>query len=265
MKSRITKKFEKIKVIGKKALIPYITCGDPDLNTTYNLVFELEKAGTDIIELGIPYSDPLADGPVIQRAAQRALNGGINIDDIFNTVSKIREKTEIPLVFLIYFNSMLRYGIKKFLNKCKNHGIDGLIIPDLPLEERIELNKLIEEYPIDLIFMVAPTSKDRIKEIVTDAEGFIYCVSSKGVTGTRNLVKEDLSGFISNIRKYTNIPLAIGFGISDKETVKELKDLCDGLIVGSAIIKKIEQGIEDSTIEKRVYNFVNSLHEAIDC
>ncbi len=264
MKSRISEKFNTLREKNEKALITYITSGDPDLDTTLNLVLAMEKAGADIVELGIPYSDPLADGPVIQRAAQRALKAGTNIDSIFGMVSKIREKTELPLVFLLYFNTIHRYGIKRFLEKCQNSGVDGLIIPDLPLEERRELNEVMKDYPIDLITLVAPTSEDRIREIVLDAEGFVYCISSKGVTGTRDRFEIDLSNFINKVKKYTTTPLAIGFGISNKEAIKNLKGLCDGLIVGSAIVEKIEKGIKEEAVEDQVFNFVSELHEAID-
>ncbi len=264
MKSRISEKFDTLREKNEKALITYITSGDPDLDTTLKLVLEMEKAGADIVELGIPYSDPLADGPVIQRATQRALKAGTNIDSIFDIVLKIREKTEIPLVFLVYFNTIHSYGIKMFLDKCQNSGVDGLIIPDLPLEERRELNDIMKEYPIDLIALVAPTSEDRIRKIVLDAEGFVYCISSNGVTGTRDRFEVDLSNFINKVKKYTTTPLAIGFGISNKESIKNLKELCDGLIVGSAIVEKIEKGIEDEAVEDQVFDFVSELHEAID-
>lgn len=264
MNSRITEKFNVLEAKGEKALIAYITGGDPDLNTTYNLVLGMEKAGVDIVEIGIPYSDPLADGPVIQRASQRALKAGANIDSIFQMVLKLREKTSLPLVLLVYFNSIYKYGITKFLDNCQANGIDGLIIPDLPLEERIELNQMMKHYPMDLIALVAPTSEDRIKEIVSDAKGFIYCISSTGVTGTRDHFDIDLSGFMNQIKKHTTTPLALGFGISSPEAIKNLKGLCDGLIVGSAIIKKIEEGITEGNIEDKVVDFVKQLHQAIE-
>lgn len=264
MNSRISEKFNKLREKNEKALITYVTSGDPDLDTTLKLVLAMEKAGADIVELGIPYSDPLADGPVMQRAAQRALKVGTNIDSIFHMVSRIRDNTEIPLAFLVYFNSIHRYGIKKFLDRCHNCGVDGLIIPDLPVEERRELNEVMKGYPIDLIVLVAPTSEDRIREIVLDAEGFVYCISSKGVTGARNHFEVDLSNFINKVKKYTTTPLAIGFGISNKEAIKNLKGLCDGLIVGSAIVEKIEKGIKEEDVEDQVFSFVNELHEVID-
>ncbi|MBU3202805.1 tryptophan synthase subunit alpha [Clostridium algidicarnis] len=264
MDSRISRKLNKLKEEKRKALITYIAAGDPSLDKTMELVLTMEKAGADIMELGIPYSDPLADGPVIQRASIRALSKGINIDYIFSMVLNLRCKTEIPLVFLIYYNTIFSYGIEEFLNRCKECGIDGLIIPDLPLEERKILNEMMKDYPIDLIALVAPTSNNRIKEIVEGSSGFIYCISSKGVTGTRETFDEELKAFMEDVRRYSKIPLAIGFGISDAKSVRNLKDLADGLIVGSAIIKQIEKGIELGNIEGRVFEFVKSLREAID-
>lgn len=264
MNSRIKKKFNQIKEEKRKALITYITSGDPSLDTTMELVLAMEKAGADIVELGIPYSDPLADGPVIQRASSRALSQGINVESIFSMVSTLRSKTEIPLVFLVYCNTVFSYGVEKFLDKCKKCGIDGLIIPDLPLEERKILNEMMKDYPIDLIALVAPTSHSRIESIVKEGKGFIYCISSKGVTGTREAFDEGLESFMEDVRKYSKIPLAIGFGISDAESVRNLKGLADGLIVGSAIVKEIEKGIESGNIEGRVCEFVKSLKEAID-
>ncbi|MEL7597210.1 MAG: tryptophan synthase subunit alpha [Clostridiaceae bacterium] len=249
---------------NEKALITYVTSGDPDLDTTYNLVLEKERAGADIIELGIPYSDPLADGPVIQRASERALKSGTNIDSVFQLVKRIREKTEIPLVFLVYFNAVYRFGMERFLENCREYGIDGLIIPDLPMEERKEINELMKDYPVDLIPLVAPTSEDRIKEVVSEGNGFVYCISSNGVTGTRSEFQVDLEEFMNKIKKYTTLPLAIGFGISDEETVRNLKGICDGVIVGSAIIKKIEEGIKEGNIENRVFEFVSNLHKALE-
>ncbi|SHK32489.1 tryptophan synthase subunit alpha [Paramaledivibacter caminithermalis] len=262
MESRITKKFKELKSNNQKALITYITCGDPDLDTTIDLVLAMEKAGADIIELGIPYSDPLADGPTIQRASQRALNSGTNIDSIFEMLSKLRKNTDIPIAFLLYYNSIFAYGIEEFLNKFSG-SVDGLIIPDLPLEERKELQELLENHPIDLIPLVAPTSEDRIKEIVKATDGFIYCISSLGVTGKREKFNLDLKYFINKIKNHTDTPTAIGFGISNEKNVKTLKDFADGLIVGSTIVEKIEESIQtNNNVIKNVYEFVNRLKEA---
>ena len=264
MKSRITKKFYELQNKNEKALITYITGGDPSIDTTFNLVLAMEKAGADIIEIGIPYSDPTADGPVIERAAGRALKAGTNIESIFEMVSNLRVETEVPLVFLVYFNAVYRYGMKRFLDKCQETGVDGLIIPDLPLEERKELKDMMEDYPLDLIPLVAPTSEDRIKEIVQGAEGFIYCISSKGVTGKRDHFETDLTDFMNKIKKHTRIPLAIGFGISNKEAVKDLKGICDGVIVGSALVEKIERGIQENNSVERVFSFTSELKQALE-
>lgn len=264
MVSRITKKFNQLQSKNEKALIAYITGGDPNIDTTFNLVLAMEKAGADIVEIGIPYSDPIADGPVIERAARRALKAGTNIESIFEMVSKLRVETEVPLVFLVYFNSIYKYGIKGFLDKCQEKGVDGLIIPDLPLEERKELSEMMKDYPIDLIALVAPTSEDRIKEIVSGAEGFIYCISSRGVTGKRDHFEADLSDFMKKVRQYTTTPLAIGFGVSNKEGVENLKGLCDGIIVGSALVEKVEKGIRDNDSVEQLFNFIRELHKALE-
>lgn len=264
MSSRITKKFNELRNKNEKALITYITGGDPNIDTTFNLVLAMEKAGADIVEIGIPYSDPTADGPVIERAAMRALKAGTNIESVFDMVAKLRVETEVPLVFLVYYNGIYKYGIEKFLNKCEEKGVDGLIIPDLPLEERKELNEMMKDYPIDLIALVAPTSEDRIKEIVSEAEGFIYCISSRGVTGKRDHFGADLSDFMKKVRRYTTTPLAIGFGISSREAVENLKGLCDGVIVGSAIVEKIEKGIPENDSVEQVFNFTSQLHKGLE-
>lgn len=264
MNSRLAEKFKELRNKNQKALITYITCGDPDIDTTFNLVLAMEKAGADVVELGIPYSDPLADGPVIQRAAQRALNAGTNVESVFNLASRLRGKTEIPLVFLVYFNVVYRYGLERFINTCRDIGIDGLIIPDLPLEERKEIREITRDYPLDLIPMVAPTSEDRIRDIVLEGEGFVYCISSKGVTGRRDHFEEDLGAFMKKVRKHTDLPLALGFGISDRNAVRKLKGLADGLIVGSAIIQEIEKGITEGYMEEKIFNFVKSLRQGLD-
>ncbi|MPW26710.1 tryptophan synthase subunit alpha [Alkalibaculum sp. M08DMB] len=264
MSSRISQKFNELKKKNKKALITYVTAGDPDINTTEQLVYAMENAGADIIELGIAYSDPLADGPVIQRAASRALNKGVNIDIVFELVRKLRTNTQVPLAFLLYYNSIYRYGIDKFINKCMEAGVDGLIIPDLPLEERTDFKKILDGKNIDLIPLVAPTSEMRIKDLVKDATGFIYCVSSLGVTGARNSFDSNIKEFMDNIKLHTDVPLAIGFGISDVQGVKQLKDLAQGLIVGSAIIKKIEEGIVENKVVNLVSEFVKELRDALN-
>lgn len=266
---RIAAKFEDLKKKQKKALITYITAGDPDLATTAELVLTLEKAGADIVELGIPYSDPLADGPVIQRAAQRSLQAGTTLRKVFELVEKLRKRTQIPLVFLIYYNQVLQFGLNEFVARCDQVGIDGVIIPDLPLEERTELLEIIKggNYLVDLIPLVAPTSDQRVASIVNNATGFVYCVSSTGVTGQRDSFSAELQDFVAKVKEATDIPAAIGFGISSVASVKQLKDYADGLIIGSAIIKEMEETLNDnnqSQLQKQVHQFVSSLKQALD-
>lgn len=261
-KSRITRKMEELKNRNEKALICYVTAGDPSLEDTKTLVGVMEKAGADVVELGIPYSDPLADGPVIQRAAKRALDAGTHVEDVFETVEAIRKTSQVPLAFLLYYNSMLRYGVEKFLDRCKEAGVDGLIIADLPLEERRDMDQMLAERTMDLIPLVAPTSKDRIEKIVDGARGFVYCVSSLGVTGTRTSFSEDLQSLLDGVKEKTSVSRAIGFGISGPQAIRDLGDRAEGFIVGSAIIKELEKGLEDGTHIQKVAKFVEELKAA---
>ncbi|UZQ82011.1 tryptophan synthase subunit alpha [Thermoanaerobacter sp. RKWS2] len=261
--NRIDKKFEVLKGEGRKALITFITAGDPDIETTYDIVLALEEAGADIIELGIPYSDPLADGPTIQASSQRALNKGVKIPDIMKIVEKIRLKSDIPLVYLVYYNSIFKYGIQKFLKESKDVGIDGLIIPDLPIEERKDISEEADKYDIYLIPLVAPTSKERIKLITQNGKGFVYCVSITGVTGAREDIETDIEEYMKMVSQYTNMPKAIGFGISTPEMAKKLKDFSDGIIVGSALVERIAKGYNKSEMLQEVKSFVSSLKEVL--
>ncbi|WP_029689240.1 tryptophan synthase subunit alpha [Thermoanaerobacter sp. A7A] len=261
--NRIDKKFEALKGEGHKALITFITAGDPDIETTYDIVLALEEAGSDIIELGIPYSDPLADGPTIQASSQRALNKGVKIPDIMKIVEKIRLKSDIPLVYLVYYNSIFKYGIQKFLKESKDVGIDGLIIPDLPIEERKDILEEADKYDIYLIPLVAPTSKERIKLITENGKGFVYCVSITGVTGAREDIETDIEEYMKTVSQYTNMPKAIGFGISTPEMAKKLKDFSDGIIVGSALVERIAKGYNKSEMLQEVKSFVSSLKEVL--
>ena len=220
-----------------KAFIPFITCGDPDLETTAAAIREMARCGADLIELGIPFSDPTAEGPVIQAANVRALEGGVKTDHIFELVRGLRRDVQIPMVFMTYANVVYSYGAEKFMAACRGIGIDGLILPDLPYEEKEEFLPICRKYGIDLISMIAPTSDDRISMIAKEAEGFLYIVSSLGVTGTRSEITTDLASIIKTVRKNTSIPCAIGFGISTPEQAKKMSELSDGVIVGSAIIK----------------------------
>ena len=233
--SNIRKAFE-----NGKAFIPFITCGDPDLGTTAAAVRAAVRNGADLIELGIPFSDPTAEGTVIQGANLRALTGGVTTDQIFELVREIRRDVAIPMVFMTYANVVFSYGAEDFLSTCKEIRIDGVILPDLPFEEKEEFLPLCHKYGVDLISLIAPTSQGRIAMIAREAEGFLYIVSSLGVTGTRSEIKTDLASIIQIVRENTNIPCAVGFGISTPEQARKIADISDGAIVGSAIIQLLE-------------------------
>ncbi len=254
--SNIAKAFE-----NGKAFIPFITCGDPDLATTAAAVRAAVRAGADLIELGIPFSDPTAEGPVIQGANLRALNGGVRTEQIFELVRSLREEMGTPMVFMTYANVVFSYGAEKFIETCSKIGIDGLILPDLPFEEKDEFLPFCRKYGVDLVSLIAPTSKDRISMIAKEAEGFIYLVSSLGVTGTRSAITTDLASIVSVIRENTDIPCAVGFGISTPEQAKQMADVSDGAIVGSAIIKILEKYGKDAP--DHIYEFVKSMKDAI--
>ncbi|MGN0692332.1 MAG: tryptophan synthase subunit alpha [Oscillospiraceae bacterium] len=259
--NRIDKCFEDLKKQGKKALITFVTAGDPDLETTEKLVLEMFDKGADIIELGIPFSDPIAEGVTIQRASLRSLNNGTNLTKVFDTVKRIREKTDKPLLFMMYLNTIYVYGTERFFNECKEYGIDGVIIPDMPFEERDEVLEYSEKSGVVNINLVAPTSHGRIKEIASNSKGFLYCVSSTGVTGTRSSFSTDFDEFFGTINKYATCPCAVGFGISNPEQAKKMSSYCDGVIVGSAVVKLIEKSGRDSVTE--VGAFVKSLKDGI--
>lgn len=220
-----------------KAFIPFITCGDPDIGTTAELIKEMEKKGAAIIELGIPFSDPTAEGPTIQEANIRALKNGITTDDVFEMVKNIRETVKIPLVFMTYANVVFSYGADRFLGNCEKYGIDGLILPDVPFEEKKEFIDVCRKHNVELISMIAPTSNERIKRIASEAEGFLYCVSSLGVTGVRNSITTDIGHMIGLAKSVTDVPCAVGFGISTPEQAADMAKHADGVIVGSAIVK----------------------------
>lgn len=224
-----------------KAFVAFITCGDPDLATTAAVVRAAVQNGADLIELGIPFSDPTAEGPVIQGANLRALNGGVTTDKIFDLVRELRQDVTVPMVFMTYANVVYSYGAEKFISTCREIGMDGLILPDLPFEEKEEFQPLCQQYGVDLISLIAPTSENRIAMIAKEAEGFLYIVSSLGVTGTRSEITTDLASIVKVVRANTSIPCAIGFGISTPEQAKAMAALSDGAIVGSAIIKLLEK------------------------
>lgn len=224
-----------------KAFIAFITCGDPDLTTTAHAVRAAVEHGADLIELGIPFSDPTAEGPVIQGANLRALSGDITTDKIFSFVQELRRDVKVPMVFMTYANVVFSYGTERFLSACRTIGIDGLILPDVPFEEKEEFLPICHRYGVDFISLIAPTSKDRIAMIAKEAEGFLYIVSSLGVTGTRSEIKTDLASIVKVVRQNTDLPCAIGFGISTPEQARNMAALSDGAIVGSAIIKLLEK------------------------
>jgi tryptophan synthase alpha chain len=224
-----------------KAFIPFVTAGDPTLEITEQLVIKMAEAGADLIELGIPFSDPVAEGIVIQRADERALAGGTTTDMIFEMVSRVRQVCSIPLAFMTYINPVFTYGADRFVQKCCETGIDALIVPDLPFEEKQELLPYCLEYGIDLISLIAPTSHDRICMIAREAQGFVYCVSSMGVTGVRQEITTEIGEMIKLVKKVKDIPCATGFGISTPEQAAKMAQLADGVIVGSAIVKIVEQ------------------------
>ena len=254
--SNIKKAFE-----NGKAFIAFITCGDPDVETTMKVVREAEKNGADLIELGIPFSDPTAEGPVIQSANVRALKNGITTDKVFNLVKELRKDVRIPMVFMTYANVVFSYGAEKFISTCKEIGIDGLILPDIPYEEKDEFIDVCHKYGVDLISFVAPTSKNRIAMIAKEAEGFIYVVSSLGVTGMRSEINTDLESIVKTIRANTNVPCAIGFGISNPEQAKKMSEVADGVIVGSAIVDFLGKHGKDAP--KYIGEYVREMKMAI--
>lgn len=246
MKSRIETTFKKIKKDGRKAFIPYIMTGDPSLEKTKDLVYLFEEIGADIVELGVPFSDPLADGPTIQRASERALSNGINLRKVINFVRDIRVNIKIPIVLMTYFNPVFRYGIDSFISEAKDKGVDGVIIPDLPPDEADDFIKHARKALLNTIFLLAPTStEDRIKKISRVSTGFIYYVSITGITGSSLLFDGSMQSLISKIRKCTNKPIAVGFGVSTPEEASAVAAIADGVIVGSAIIKKLYESPED--------------------
>ena len=244
-----------------KAFIPFITCGDPDLDTTAKIVREMEANGADIIELGIPFSDPTAEGPVIQGANIRALAGGVTTDKIFAFVRELRKDVSVPLVFMTYANVVFSYGIERFVKTCAEIGMDGLILPDVPFEEKDEFSPICRENGIDFISLIAPTSANRIAMIAKEAEGFVYLVSSLGVTGMRSEIHTDLKTITEKIRENTDIPCAVGFGISTPEQAASLAGSADGVIVGSAIVKIIAEHGRDAAAP--VGEFVRAMKSSI--
>ena len=256
MSNRISEAFAK-----GKAFIPFITCGDPSLEITEQLVYAMEEAGADLIELGIPFSDPTAEGPVIQEANVRALSGGVTTDKVFDMVAKIRQKTAIPMVFMTYANVAFSYGTEHFIKKAAEVGMDGLILPDVPFEEKEEFDTVCKQYGLDLISLIAPTSHERITQIAKEANGFVYCVASLGVAGTRTQITTDIGGMVKLVKAVKDIPCAVGFGISTPEQAKKMAAQSDGAIVGSAIVKLCAAHGENCV--PYVKEYVKSMKDAV--
>ena len=254
--SNIRKAFE-----NGKAFIAFITCGDPDLETTAAAIRAAVENGADLIELGIPFSDPTAEGPVIQEANIRALNGGVTTDKIFAFVKELRRDVKVPMVFMTYANVVFSYGAEKFISTCRDIEIDGIILPDLPFEEKEEFLPLCHQYGVDLVSLIAPTSENRIAMIAKEAEGFLYIVSSLGVTGMRSEIKTDLASIVKIVRENTSVPCAIGFGISAPEQARRMAEISDGAIVGSAIIKLLEKYEKDAP--KYIGEYVKAMKDSV--
>lgn len=264
MTDRIAKMFEKQKEQGKKALITFITAGDPDIETTKRLVLAMEETGANLVELGIPFSDPVAEGPVIQAADLRALSNGLRTDTIFDAVAALRQSTQLPIVFMMYINCIFTYGKERFFSRCSECGVDGVIVPDLPFEEKDEVANEAAKYGVSVVSLVAPTSHERVGMIAKEAEGFLYCVSSEGVTGTRKSFDTDFEAYFAVINKYSKVPTALGFGISTPEQAKQLQKYADGIIVGSAIVRLIGGAKSPDGAVCAVSEFVGSLRRAMD-
>ncbi len=247
--------------INRKAFISFITCGDPTLETTEKLLPIMEENGVDLIELGIPFSDPTAEGPVIQEANIRALSGGVTTDKIFDMVRRVRPKVHVPLVFMTYANVVFSYGIERFAKTCSEIGINGIILPDVPFEEKHEFSDIFDNMGVEFISLVAPTSDDRTVMIAEQAKGFVYCVSSLGVTGTRADISDSISGIVEQVKRTSSVPAAVGFGISTPEQAAHIAQYADGIIIGSAIVKLIAKHGEQS--ETAVGEFCSGIRRAL--
>ncbi len=254
--TRIAKAFE-----NQKAFIAFVTGGDPDIETTEALIPEMAKAGADLIEIGIPFSDPIAEGIVIQEADIRALASGTTTDKLFDMVARVRQKTDVALVFMTYMNPVYTYGTERFMKKCAEVGIDGVIIPDVPFEERDEVKGYCEAAGIELVSMIAPTSKERIHMIAKEAKGFLYCVSSLGVTGVRSKITTNIAEMVEQVKQVSDVPCAIGFGISTPEQAYEMTQNADGAIVGSAIVKIVAKYGKDC--KKPVCDYIREMKTAV--
>jgi tryptophan synthase alpha chain len=264
MMNRIENKWKELKRKGLKAFIAFVTAGDPSLEETYKLVLEMEKQGADIVELGIPFSDPIADGPVIQTSSQRALEKGVNLNKIFHLVKELRKKTDVPLVFLSYYNPIFHYGVERFVEDAVQSGVDGVIVADLPPEEAQEIKIFSFKEGLDTIFLAAPTSStERLHKVAEASTGFIYCVSVAGVTGVRNSLAQSLKQRVESIKKITDKPVAVGFGVSSTKTAEWVASFADGVIVGSAIVKVVQDNLKNKEMVNKVGKLAKNLAIAI--
>lgn len=257
--SRIERCFEALKRQNRKALIGFAVPGVPEGADTAELALALEGAGCDLLELGVPFSDPIADGPVIQTASERALRSGMTPGAVLDIAARVRERSEMPLLFLLYYNTIFHYGAERFAAACESSGVDGLIVPDLPFEERGELLSALAPRDVDLITMAAPNSGERLERILPPAAGFVYCVSAAGVTGERDRVEASLDGFLTAVGRLTAAPRAVGFGISSPEQARRVKSFCEGVIVGSGLVRRLMEEGTDAAL-----GFIASLRRALD-
>jgi tryptophan synthase alpha chain len=261
---RITEKFIYLREKKEKALIVYLTSGDPSLAITKNLIFALEKAGADILEIGFPFSDPTADGPVIQAASQRALKTGTTLEGVLKLVEEVRRLSEIPIVLFGYFNPIFAYGVKKFAYKAKRSGVDGVLVVDLPPEEAQELREHTDAAGMDFIYLIAPTTgKERTCSIAAEAAGFLYYVSITGITGTMQPLISDIKTAVEKIRKITKLPIAVGFGISQPQQAREIAQFADGIVIGSAVVRLIDEHKNSRDLLKIVAAYIQGIKKAL--
>ncbi len=263
--SQITRAFDALKREGRKGFIPFITAGDPDLDTTRQLIVELARAGATVIELGVPFSDPMADGPVIQRASERALRHGFGLDEVLKVVTAARTQTEVPIILFSYFNPLLQFGLDRLVDEAEKAGVDGILVTDLIPEEAGEFASALRAHQLDMIFLVAPTSTDdRLKMIAERASGFIYAVSRAGVTGAQEEMSAEAENLVSRVRKFSDLPVAVGFGISKPEQVADVWRYADAAVVGSAIVARIEELQGEPEIAFHIETLANQLMHKLD-
>ena len=261
---RITEAFNRLHAEGKKGFIPFITAGDPDLATTEQLLIELSKAGATVIELGVPFSDPMADGPIIQRASERALKHGFGLAELLGVVSNARKSIDTPIILFSYFNPLLQFGVQRLATTARQSGVDGVLVTDLTPEESAAFAGELRAHELDLIFLIAPTSTDeRLELIARQASGFIYAVSRAGVTGTQDNVSAEAEKLVKRVRKFSNLPVAVGFGISNRDQVVDVQRYADAAVVGSAIVLELERVGGESNLSGRIGEFVRKLLPAI--